>query len=59
MLICWGKHDFVFDDTYFDEWRRRFPEAEAHYFDQAGHYILEDEPEKVPAVIAEFLKNTD
>ena len=59
MLICWGKHDFVFDDTYFNEWRRRFPEAETHYFDQAGHYLLEDEPEKVPALIDAFLKKTD
>lgn len=59
MLICWGKHDFVFDDTYFNEWRRRFPEAEYHLFEEAGHYLLEDEPEKVPAVIDAFLKKTD
>jgi cis-3-alkyl-4-acyloxetan-2-one decarboxylase len=59
MLICWGKHDFVFDDTYYNEWRRRFPEAECHLFENAGHYVLEDEPEKVPAVIDAFLKKTD
>jgi haloalkane dehalogenase len=59
LLICWGKHDFVFDDTYYHEWRRRFPEAECHLFENAGHYLLEDEPEKVPAVIDSFLKRTD
>jgi len=59
MLICWGKHDFVFDDTYFREWQRRFPEAEWHVFENAGHYLLEDEPEEVPAVIDAFLKKTD
>ncbi len=59
MLICWGKHDFVFDDTYYDEWRRRFPEAEYHVFENAGHYLLEDEPEKVTALIDDFLKRTD
>lgn len=59
MLICWGKHDFVFDGTYYEEWRRRFPEAEHHLFENAGHYLLEDEPEKVPAAIEAFLKRTD
>jgi len=59
MLICWGKHDFVFDDTYFNEWRRRFPEAEYHVFENAGHYLLEDEPEKVTSTIDDFLKKTD
>ena len=59
MLICWGKHDFVFDDTYFREWQRRFPEAECRVFENAGHYLLEDEPEEVPAVIDAFLKKTD
>ncbi|MBI9082659.1 MAG: alpha/beta fold hydrolase [Desulfobacterales bacterium] len=54
MLICWGKHDFVFDLDYYDEWRRRFPLAEAHLFENAGHYLLEDEPEAVLATIADF-----
>jgi haloalkane dehalogenase len=45
MLICWGKHDFVFDTSYLAEWQRRFPNAEVHLFSDAGHYVLEDEPE--------------
>ncbi|CAB5104257.1 Haloalkane dehalogenase-like protein [Olavius algarvensis associated proteobacterium Delta 3] len=56
MLICWGAHDFVFDRDYYDEWRRRFPDAEAHYFKEAGHYILEDIPETVLKHITSFLK---
>ena len=56
MLICWGKHDFVFDMDYFEEWRRRFPHAEAHVFENAGHYILEDETDSVGAMIKDFLK---
>jgi len=54
-LICWGKHDFVFDDDYFAEWNRLFPDAESHYFSTAGHYILEDEPDKVSEFIKDFL----
>ena len=55
ILICWGMHDFVFDADYLEEWRRRFPAAEVHRFDKAGHYLLEDEPRAVPAVIRRFL----
>ncbi len=56
MLICWGKHDFVFDLDYYAEWRRRFPGAEAHLFEDAGHYLLEDEPRAVTETIRHFLK---
>lgn len=55
MLICWGKHDFVFTENYLAEWRKRFPEAETHIFENAGHYVLEDEPEKTVSVIKDFL----
>lgn len=55
MLICWGKHDFVFDLDYFHEWQRRFPNAEAHLLENAGHYLLEDEPQAVTRIIQNFL----
>jgi haloalkane dehalogenase len=56
MLICWGKHDFVFDLDYYAEWRRRFPDAEAHLFARAGHYLIEDEPQAVTETIRHFLQ---
>lgn len=56
MMICWGKHDFVFDNTYFAEWCRRFPDAETHYFPDAGHYVLEDEPGEIISLTRDFLK---
>ncbi len=55
MLICWGKHDFVFNASYLAEWQRRFPDAEVHTFSNAGHYVLEDEPEKVCMLVKDFL----
>ncbi len=59
MLICWGMRDFVFDDTYYREWQRRFPAAECREFENAGHYLLEDEPQRVGDVIERFLEKTD
>jgi pimeloyl-ACP methyl ester carboxylesterase len=56
MLVFWGEHDFVFDHDYLSEWQRRFPEAEVHRFPDAGHYVLEDVPEKIIALTQDFLK---
>ena len=56
MLICWGEHDFVFDQDYLSEWQRRFPQAEVHRFPDAGHYVLEDVPEKIIPLTQDFLK---
>jgi haloalkane dehalogenase len=56
-LLIWGAHDFVFDRAYFDEFRRRLPHAQHHWLESAGHYLLEDEPERIAALIREFLNN--
>ena len=57
MLICWGAHDFVFDRDYYYEWCRRFPNAHASIYEDAGHYILEDVPDLVIERIKQFLIN--
>jgi haloalkane dehalogenase len=55
MLICWGMKDFVFDKDYLTEWKRRFPDARVHTYENAGHYVLEDVPDEVIADIRKFL----
>ena len=56
MLILWGKHDFVFDLTFLSEWKQRFPGAEVHLFEDAGHYLFEDKPDETSSLIRDFLK---
>jgi haloalkane dehalogenase len=56
-IVLWGAHDFVFDRDYFLEWQRRLPGIETHWFDDAGHYLLEDIPDKIISHIKEFLRN--
>lgn len=56
MQILWGKHDFVFDITFYNEWKRRFPKAEHHLFDDAGHYLFEDKPMETAALIRRFFE---
>ncbi len=55
-LVCWGEHDFVFTMPYLEEWQRRFPDAEIHRFSDAGHYLLEDVPEKIVPLVKTFLE---
>jgi cis-3-alkyl-4-acyloxetan-2-one decarboxylase len=54
-LICWGLRDFVFDEGYLAEWRRRLPGAEVHAFADAGHLVLEDAAERIVPLVRQFL----
>lgn len=58
MLLCWGGRDFCFDVTFYQQWRSRFPEAEAHFFPEAGHYVLEDALVPIQSRIDGFLHRT-
>lgn len=58
MLLCWGGRDFCFNDLFFEEWRRRFPQAEAHYFPEAGHYVLEDGLADILPLVKGFVART-
>lgn len=54
LLLCWGGADFCFDRHFYEEWRRRFPRAEGHFFPQAGHYLLEDALDEIAPLIHRF-----
>lgn len=56
MLIVWGGGDFCFNDHFFEEWRKRFPEAEHHYFPDGGHYILEDKGMEIVPLLKSFFR---
>lgn len=42
--ILWGGRDFCFNRHYYNRWKVLLPGADADYLDEAGHYVLEDEP---------------
>lgn len=54
MIICFGRKDFVFGRHFFNEWKQRFPAAEAHSF-HAGHYVLEDVGEQIFSLVRAFI----
>lgn len=54
-LVCWGEQDFVFDQDFLDEWKRRLPSAVYVQFPEAGHYLLEDQPREVVKEVKQFM----
>lgn len=56
MFIGWGGRDFVFDQTFLDEWRSRFPSAELHLEPDAGHLVLEDAGWRLIPAIRRFVE---
>jgi haloalkane dehalogenase len=57
-LVLWGRRDFVFNDAFLEEWRRRVPTAEFHVFEDAGHYVLEDAHERIVPLMKAFFART-
>ncbi len=55
LLLCWGGADFCFGRDFYEEWQRRFPQAEAHWFPEAGHYLFEDAAAEIFPLIDTFL----
>ena len=55
LLFLWGAKDFVFDITFFNEFKRRFPNAQSKVFQDAGHYLFEDKPTETQILIKAFL----
>jgi haloalkane dehalogenase len=58
MLIIWGARDFVFTvKSFLAGWRARFPDADVHILDDAGHYVVEDAHERILPLVTDFLSS--
>lgn len=57
-LIVWGGLDFCFNQSFFEKWVAIYPDAEAHWIADAGHYVLEDAPKKAIESMIEFIGKT-
>lgn len=55
MLILWGDADFCFTPKFRATWQRLFPKAEVHAWEDVGHYVMEDAPERVVPLVTRFL----
>ena len=53
--LVWGVRDFVFNRRVLFDWQARFPEAKTLALPEAGHFVLEDEPQHIVAWIRKFI----
>ncbi len=54
-LILWGGQDFCFHKAFFERWKKIYPHAKAVWYEDAGHYVVEDAKEQVLREIQLFL----
>ena len=54
-LIVWGERDFVFTNAFRDRFKAMFPQAEVVSYPQAGHWVVEDERERIGPVVRDWL----
>lgn len=57
-FIGWGLKDFVFDRHCLDEFAAALPNAQVRTFDDANHYVMEDQHEVLVPAIRAFLDAT-
>jgi haloalkane dehalogenase len=56
VLLLWGAKDFCFTTNFLKRWQGYFPLAKTKIFQEAGHYLIEDEEAGVIQEIETFLK---
>ncbi len=55
VLACWGLQDWCFKEKFLEGWVERYPNAEVHTFEDAGHFVLEDAHERIAPLVKRFL----
>lgn len=54
--VVWGAQDPYARPVHLEATRQLFSRAEAHLVDRAGHWPFVDEPERVTAIVCDFLR---
>jgi len=55
VALIWGMQDWCFTPDFLAKFLQFFPEADVHRLAEAGHYLLEDDPEAVLDAMETFL----
>jgi len=54
--FIWGMKDFCFNDKFLKRFRDIYPDQEFHLLPKAGHYVVEDEADKVIHFMEHFYR---
>jgi haloalkane dehalogenase len=55
-LFIWGMKDFCFNEKFLKRFRDIYPDQEFHTLSKAGHYVVEDETDKVIHFMEHFYR---
>jgi haloalkane dehalogenase len=55
LLLLWGEQDWCFTTDFLAEWEQRFPSAKTVRLPHAGHYLFEDDPQRLIDEIRQWL----
>jgi cis-3-alkyl-4-acyloxetan-2-one decarboxylase len=58
-LVCWGLKDPVFHPGYLAAWREWVPGGEFHEYEDAGHWVLDELPDRIVPLVREFLDRNE
>ena len=54
-LVLWGLRDIAFRKKELDRWKSELTDVEAHEFQDCGHFLAEEAPEKVVRLLRVFM----
>jgi haloalkane dehalogenase len=54
--LIWGMRDWCFTPEFLERFRALVPGAEVHRLEDVGHWVVEEAPERVCAIVEEFLR---
>ena len=55
-LIVWGHRDIAFRTRELERWKSELSDFEVHDFEDCGHFLAEEAPEKLVAVLRAFMR---
>jgi cis-3-alkyl-4-acyloxetan-2-one decarboxylase len=55
VCLIWGMRDWCFTPHFLERFIERWPQAEVHRLEEAGHYVVEDAPEEVVEHLRRFI----
>jgi pimeloyl-ACP methyl ester carboxylesterase len=55
-ILIWGLKDPVFPESVIDWWNKVYPGIETHKLENASHFLQEDAPDEIIALIKNFLE---
>ncbi len=57
-LLLWGLKDIAFRRKELDRWKRTLPDFELHEFEDCGHFLAEEAPDRVVPALRDFMRRT-